>query len=210
MKRVFVLFLIFIAFLCPLSAATHKDGVEKTYVGLAVGYSGLHESLFTIIGKALATAFGAAFSLGHAVPDVDVINENTIPIGVDAYFEINNGFSLSTTAGCAIAFTEDAVVPAPFMDVMFYGRLNGGEKGDFLLGGGLGTMGIFKPGGLFGELSLLGGMRYQMDVADHIGWYMDLVVGWNAFSYTDSSFTFNNDKGLSFMHTIRTGVSYSF
>lgn len=209
MKKVMV-FLIAVVFLCPLSAVTHKDDVNKTYIGITTGYSGMHESIFSVIGKAIATAFGAAFSLGHAVPDVDVINENTIPLGLDVYFEITDGFSLSTTAGCAIAFTEGSVAPAPFMDVMFYGRLNGGEKGDFLLGGGIGSMGIFRPSGLFGELSLLGGMRYQLDVAEHLGWYMDLVVGWNAFSYTDNGIAFNNNVGLSFMHTIRTGVSYSF
>lgn len=210
MRKVVVFLLVAVAFLFQLSAATHKTGDSKTYIGITAGYSGIHESIFSAVGKALAAAFGAAFSFGHAVPDVDVMNENTIPIGVDAYFEINNCFSLSSTAGCAIAFTEDTVAPAPFVDVMFYGRLNGGENGDFLLGGGIGSMGIFKPDGLLGELSLLGGMRYQLDVAEHLGWYLDLVVGWNAFSYTDDSIIFNNGEGLSFMHTIRTGVSYSF
>lgn len=210
MKKVMVFLLIAVIFLCPVSAATHKTGDNKTYIGLAVGYSGMHESLFSAIGKALATAFGAAFTFGQAIPDVDVINENTMPIGVDVYLEITDSFSLSTTAGCAIAFTEDTAAPAPFMDTMFYWRLNGGEKGDFLLGGGIGSMGIFKPSGLFGELSLLGGMRYQLDVAEHFGWYIDLLMGWNAFSYTDDSFAFNYDNDLSFMHTIRTGVSYSF
>ena len=198
MRKVVVFLLVAVAFLFQLSAATHKTGDSKTYIGITAGYSGIHESIFSAVGKALAAAFGAAFSFGHAVPDVD------------AYFEINNGFSLSSTAGCAIAFTEDTVAPAPFMDLMLYWRLNGGEKGDFLLGGGIGSMGIFKPDGLLGELSLLGGMRYQLDVAEHLGWYLDLVVGWNAFSYTDDSIIFNNGEGLSFMHTIRTGVSYSF
>lgn len=210
MKKVMVFLLIAVVFLCPVSAATHKTSENKTYIGVAIGYSGIHESIFSAVGKALAVAFGAAFSLGHAVPDVDVINENTVPFGADVYFEITKGFSLSTTAGCAVAFTENTVAPAPFIDMMFYWRLNGGEKGDFLLCGGLGTMGIFRPSGLLGELSLLGGMRYQLDIAEHMGWYADLIVGWNAFSYTDDSFAFNSGEGLSFMHTIRTGVSYSF
>lgn len=210
MKKGMVFLLVAVVFLFPLSAATHKISENKTYIGVATGYSGIHESIFSAVGKALAAAFGAAFSFGHAVPDVDVINENTIPLGIDAYFEITDGFSLSTTAGCAIAFTEDTVAPAPFIDVMFYGRLNGGDKGDFLLGGGIGSMGIFRPSGLLGEFSILGGMRYQLDIAEHMGWYADLIVGWNAFSYTKNSFMFNQDQGVSFTHTIRTGISYSF
>lgn len=211
MKKILVVFLAFSLIMAPISAATAKTGAEnRSYIGIGVGYSGLHDSLVTALAKAIAVAFGVAFTLGAVVPDVEIVNENTLPLGLDGYFEITSDFSIGASAGCALAFTTEGIAPAPYADIQFYGRLPGGEKGDFLIGGGVTTMGIIKPeSGLYGQLSPDFAMRYQLDVAEHLGWYVDMLIGWNAFSYGEGSFTFNA-SAPSFTHTFRTGLSFAF
>ena len=210
MKKALVVLMVILVLVSPLAAATHKEGPDRSYVGLAVGYNGVRDSLISVLVKVLSEIFAQSFTAGHADTGIELVSENGLALGVDGYFEVTDGFSLSSTLGCSIVWSEDGDVnPAPFGDMIFYGRLNGGPKGDFLLGSGIGTFCLVEDGSFQGYLALLGAMRYQMDIAQNLGWWVDITMGWNAFSYNEKGMSFISDS-FSVMPSLRTGISYSF
>ena len=210
MKKIFTVFILVVVLLSPVAAATHKSGPDRSYVGLAVGYNGVRDSLISILAKAFGEIFAQGLTGGHANTDIEFINENALALGIDGYFEVTRGFSMSSTLGCSLDWSGDGnMYPSPFGDLIFYGRLNGGSRGDFLLGSGIGTFCTLKDGFYQGYLSLLGAMRYQLDISPHMGWWMDITMGWNAFEYNDHGIAFISDN-FSVMPSLRTGISYSF
>lgn len=210
MKKALVVFMVILMLASPLAAATHKEGPNRSYVGLAVGYNGVRDSLISGLVKIISEIFAQSFTAGHADTGLEFISENGLALGVDGYFEITDGFSLSSTLGCSVVFDgEGKVNPAPFGDLIFYGRLNGGSRGDFLLGSGIETFCLLEDGSFQGYLALLGAMRYQMDIAQNLGWWIDISMGWNAFSYNEKGISFISDS-FYVMPSLRTGISYSF
>ena len=210
MKKTAILLLMLIVLAAPLAAATHKTGPERNYIGLAVGYNGVRESLVSMLAKVMGEVLAQGLTGGHAETGLEFIGENALALGIDGYFEVNRGFSMSSTLGCSVDWSGDGgVYPAPSGDVIFYGRLNGGDRGDFLLGSGIGTFCTIRDDGYQGYIALLAAMRYQLDISSNLGWWMDMTMGWNAFGYNANGILFIAD-GFSVMQGIRTGISYSF
>ena len=210
MKKALVVLMVILVMASPLAAATHKEGPDKNYVGLAVGYNGVRDSLISVLAKVFGEIFAQSITAGLADTNTELLSVNGLALGVDGYFELTSGFSLSSTLGCSLIFDgENGIVPAPFGDLIFYGRLNGGSRGDFLLGSGIGTFCMAGEGMYQGYISLLGAMRYQMDIASNLGWWIDITMGWNALSYNQNGIAFMSD-GFSVMPSLRTGISYSF
>ena len=208
MKKAMTILMAVLVLIAPAAARTAKEGPEKIYIGVTAGYNGVRDSLPAMFGKLIGGVLAEGMTGGQADTEDLFIMENALALGIDTYYEITPAFSMSLTGGVSVDFNEKGMIPAPFADLFFWGRMNGGPRGDFLMGAGLGTFNAMKPDGMDGWAAILLGMRYQMDASEHMGWWMDVYTGWNVISYGKGGTRFFED--FSVMPGLRTGLSYAF
>lgn len=207
-KNIIALVLVALMAAAPAAAKTQMEREDRTFIGVSAGYTGYHDSVFTILAKAIGAAFGAAFSLGTQTefPSLAVISDHTVPIGADIYFEITPSFSMSAAGGCAISFAEEDLLAAPYADLSLYWRCGMGPRADFLLGGGLGGM-VFITDPFASHWSINLASRFQVDISTFMAWFCDLQFGYVFLS--QQGFAYEFFPPILHNITARTGLSFA-
>ena len=154
-------------------------------------------------------------------------SQNYVPVKADAMFYFGDSFALNAALGMDIFIPEygDATVGMG-ADVLAYYRCELSDMIDILAGGGLSYMFFTDSYSEMGYsssmsthyLALLGSVRFQFDVIDHLTVFAGADVGYNIMNamskslkgpgYNESDTTFASINVLPW--AIKAGVSYKF
>lgn len=147
-------------------------------------------------------------------------SQNYVPVKADAMFYFGDSFALNAALGMDILIPEygDATVGMG-ADVLAYYRCELSDAFDILAGGGLSYK--LQPYGndylsiSLHYLALLGSVRFQFDVIDHLTVFAGADIGYNVLNQRVTSgggySSDPEDMKLSVMPwAIKAGVSYKF
>ena len=147
-------------------------------------------------------------------------SQNYVPVKADAMFYFGDSFALNAALGMDILIPEygDANVGL-IADVLAYYRCELSDMIDILAGGGL-SYKLQSMGGEYSSVSLhylalLGSVRFQFDVIDHLTVFAGADIGYNVLNQRVTSLGGHSsdpeDMKLSVMPwAIKAGVSYKF
>lgn len=154
-------------------------------------------------------------------------SRNYVPVKADAMFYFGDSFALNAALGMDILIPEygDATVGMG-ADVLAYYRCELSDMIDILAGGGLSykffnesqSEGGYGYSSSMHYLALLGSVRFQFDVIDHLTVFAGADVGYNimnAYSYSMET-PLGNESDTDFSTVsilpwaIKAGVSYKF
>ena len=152
---------------------------------------------------------------------------NYVPVKADAMFYFGDSFALNAALGMDILIPEygDATVGMG-ADVLAYYKCELSDMIDILAGGGLSYKFFTESGSVAGftsslsthQLALLGSVRFQFDVIDHLTVFAGADVGYNIMNAVSSSRKGHgiNESDTDFSSVsilpwaIKAGVSYKF
>ena len=147
-----------------------------------------------------------------------------VPIKADAMFYFGDSFALNAALGMDILIPEygDATVGMG-ADVLAYYKCELSDMIDILAGGGLSYKFFTESGSVAGftsslsthQLALLGSVRFQFDVIDHLTVFAGADIGYNVLNQSVTSSGGHSSDPVDMEQSImpwaiKAGVSYKF